>query len=241
MPEVTSIPSKAIRRQPQKPTSPQDGLLWYDTQAEVLKQFKNGSFQNVGVSPDELTVRINDNGKLERFKSRVKEIYGDFEEDTGAWTINEKTGDFSMTQSDARSTRGSHYLEITGIQAGPPGGERAGKGTVSRNLDIPKDGIVRLDFYSNGSHKANPTDEFRVLLDGNVIADKQSISTGFNSIEVRNPPTGSNIPITVELDSGYVYGGSPSVLAGIDNVRVISVEKDTPITNESRIKQGAGN
>lgn len=37
-----------VIRQAQKPSSPSDGLLWYDTQNQVLKQFVNGSFGAVG-------------------------------------------------------------------------------------------------------------------------------------------------------------------------------------------------
>lgn len=61
---VSKITKTSVLRQSQKPSNPEPGLIWYDTQAEVLKQFKNGSFENVGNSIDGKTITKNQNGEL---------------------------------------------------------------------------------------------------------------------------------------------------------------------------------
>jgi len=109
MPEVTSIPSKAIVRQSTKPTSPEEGLLWYDTSAEVLKQFKNGSFANVGASVDGTTIIKDKNGNI-RVNKPGTDIIGDFESSLGDWIDTSLGGNASLSTNQAH--RGSQSVKL---------------------------------------------------------------------------------------------------------------------------------
>ncbi len=104
---VTNIPQKAVVRQDSKPTAPQAGLLWYDTQNNILKQYKNGSFQGVGSSPDGISISKNSNGELQAIGS---ELIGDFENGQDGWSAVSTPSDVSTSTSHAQS--GNQTLEV---------------------------------------------------------------------------------------------------------------------------------
>jgi len=103
-----------VVRQSDIPSNPIDGLLWYDTQAEVLKQYKNGSFQNVGNSIDKDTIQKNANGQIEvGYPFKINLL--DLSNGQGDWTVTREDNNSSGT---ATATFKPGYVEFDANQTG---------------------------------------------------------------------------------------------------------------------------
>lgn len=220
MGEVTTIPSKAVVRQAQKPASPEAGLLWYDTQAEVLKQYKNGSFQNVGSSVDGKTIIKNSNGNIQTAPNIT--IIGDFENNSnGKWTT------FSVKNANGGAESSDYYLfsSIGNIQ------------TTSRNADFT--GVNELEFY----YRIDPRDlndfqgtsnsEIRCEIGNNTVFT-QSLGNTTNWIKVLVDTSNISGSKTVKLIGDNSNSSSDFIHIGFDRIKLI---KQSVATTESN---GAG-
>jgi len=226
MSEVTNIPQKSVVRQSTKPTAPQAGLLWYDTSADVLKQFKNGSFQTVGNSIDNQTIGKNQNGEIQVIKS-VKQI-GLFESSLGNW-VSFNNPDFIDQRATNGGAEGSNaYARIRTDTNGKLAG-------IKQSFDLTN--FEKLEFY----YKGDPAN-FNASADGLVI--KIGNETVFSKSGLGNQSQWFRVVTEVSEFSGTKdvkllnKNNSGTVCdVGYDIVSLINENGDT----KKSIDSGAGN
>jgi len=217
---ISKISKSAVIRQSKKPSSPTEGLLWYDTQAEVLKQYKNGSFENVSSSVDGKTIIKNSNGNIQTAPNIT--IIGDFENNSmGKWS------NFSVDNANGGAESSDYYLfdSIENIQ------------TTSRNADFT--GVNKLEFYYRidprdfNQYQGTSNSKIRCEIGNNTVFT-QSLGNTTNWIKVLVDTSNISGSKTVKLIGDNSNSSSDFIHVGFDRIKLI---KQSVATTESN---GAG-
>jgi len=211
-----------VVRQSDIPSNPIDGLLWYDTQAEVLKQYKNGSFQTVGNSIDKDTIQKNANGQIEvGYPFKINLL--DLSNGQGDWTVTREDNNSSGT---ATATFKPGYVEFDANQTGGFTDIRA---TIEATKDLSDIDEINVNIpFVNFSSDATTT---AIEINNNVEISISEISSP-QTLTVDTTSYGKNAVIEIYINA--VVSGD--LTFRIDNIE--SAEKTLPLTTKFR---GAGN
>jgi len=187
---VSKITKTSVLRQSQKPSNPEPGLIWYDTQAEVLKQFKNGSFENVGNSIDGQTITKNQNGELQVSKPSIK-IVSNFNNSTENYTSE------SFNNGTIFRTTSPTALVVES------GDDEFEQQDATKSFDSVSAQKVEIDFSARICNQGNG----EISVNNNTIFTKNDPSSEFQTSGTLETSINSLSSIRIETDGGFNDSG----------------------------------
>lgn len=205
--EITVIPQKSIVRSKTKPASPSEGLLWYDTNNDVLKQFENGSFGAVGSSPDGKTIQKNSNGELQ--VNQVQNKWGVWTNNLGAWNSQGINARHTSANGADGSSGCAEVLTVS-----------VSTNYIERTLDLSQS--KKLIFYykvdvSGNGYTGTSNDVFKLIIGGDTKFTLTLGSANSQWIKVTQDISEINGSTNVKFQNENSSGTNASV--GVDLVQ----------------------
>lgn len=209
---ISKITKSAVIRQAQKPSNPEPGLIWYDTSADVLKQYKNGKFKSVSRAVDGSTLIKNQEGELEvnngtslEMRNGKFEVIREFQNFAENYDSDDLSNFYNIDTSGSSS-----YFQIDSSDSYDGASQSAhlrisgeNNPTDSVTLDVSAGDATNLLI----AVKANPYDSddpLQVIVGGEVVYDTTSSSYGsWREISVDISDKTGPIDVEFKGETGY--------------------------------------